>query len=62
MGILLFLIPLGLICGEEIMTKAIPTDHPAFVEAENKVRESIDTYYILRELNRWIISIRDWVK
>ncbi|MGN7822535.1 fumarate reductase/succinate dehydrogenase flavoprotein subunit [Chitinophaga sp. 22536] len=38
-----FVIPytLGNYLADEIRTKAIPTDHPAFVEAENKVKETI---------------------
>src|SRR5690606_38186526 len=28
---------------DDIRTKAIPTDHPAFVEAENNVRDRINT-------------------
>jgi succinate dehydrogenase / fumarate reductase flavoprotein subunit len=39
-----FVIPytIGAYLANEIRTKAIPTDHPAFVEAEKKVQESID--------------------
>lgn len=39
-----FIIPytIGAYLANDIRTKAIPTDHPAFVEAEKKVQESID--------------------
>lgn len=39
-----FVIPytVGNYLADEIRTKAIPTDHPAFVEAENKVRDTIN--------------------
>ncbi len=39
-----FVIPytIGAYLANEIRTKAIPTDHPAFVEAEKNVQESID--------------------
>jgi succinate dehydrogenase / fumarate reductase flavoprotein subunit len=39
-----FVIPytIGAYLNKEIMTKAIPTDHAAFVEAENKVKGTID--------------------
>ncbi|KAG4069205.1 hypothetical protein HA402_012058 [Bradysia odoriphaga] len=39
-----FVIPytVGNYLADEIRTKAIPTDHPAFVEAENKVKVTID--------------------
>ncbi len=39
-----FVIPytIGAYLANDIRTKAIPTDHPAFVEAEKKVQESID--------------------
>ncbi|MDZ4666898.1 MAG: fumarate reductase/succinate dehydrogenase flavoprotein subunit [bacterium] len=39
-----FVIPytIGAYLSKEIMTKAIPTDHAAFVEAENKVKSIID--------------------
>lgn len=39
-----FVIPytMGSYLSSEIRTKAIPTDHPAFVEAEKKVQEQID--------------------
>ena len=39
-----FVIPytIGAYLSKEIMTKAIPTDHPAFEEAENKVKATID--------------------
>lgn len=39
-----FVIPytIGAYLANEIRTKAIPTDHPAFVEAEKKVQENID--------------------
>lgn len=39
-----FIIPytIGAYLANEIRTKAIPTDHPAFVEAEKKVQETID--------------------
>lgn len=40
-----FVLPytIGNYLSKEIRTKAIPTDHPAFVEAENKVKAQIDT-------------------
>ncbi|UKJ07738.1 fumarate reductase/succinate dehydrogenase flavoprotein subunit [Solitalea lacus] len=40
-----FVIPytIGAYLSNEIRTKAIPTDHPAFVEAENKIKSQIDT-------------------
>lgn len=40
-----FVLPytIGAYLANEIRTKAIPTDHEAFVEAENKVRATIDT-------------------
>ncbi len=34
--------PIGNYLADEIRTKAIPTDHPAFAEAENKVRDTIN--------------------
>lgn len=39
-----FVIPytIGNYLADEIRTKAIPTDHPAFVEAENQVKANID--------------------
>lgn len=39
-----FVIPytIGNYLADEIRTKAIPTDHPAFVEAENKVKDTIN--------------------
>jgi succinate dehydrogenase / fumarate reductase, flavoprotein subunit len=39
-----FVIPytIGAYLANDIRTKAIPTDHPAFVEAEKKVQDSID--------------------
>lgn len=41
-----FVIPytVGNYLADEIRTKAIPTDHPAFVEAENKVKATIDKF------------------
>ncbi|WP_341843308.1 fumarate reductase/succinate dehydrogenase flavoprotein subunit [Chitinophaga caseinilytica] len=40
-----FVIPytIGNYLADDIHTKAIPTDHPAFVEAENKVKGTLDT-------------------
>jgi succinate dehydrogenase / fumarate reductase, flavoprotein subunit len=40
-----FVIPytIGNYLAEEIATKAIPTDHPAFIETENEVRQRIET-------------------
>ncbi|WP_126245544.1 fumarate reductase/succinate dehydrogenase flavoprotein subunit [Chitinophaga rhizosphaerae] len=40
-----FVIPytIGNYLADDIHTKAIPTDHPAFVEAENKVKNTLDT-------------------
>src|SRR5690606_5035976 len=40
-----FVIPytLGNYLADDIRTKSIPTDHPAFVEAENNVRDRINT-------------------
>ena len=45
-----FVIPytVGNYLADEIRTKAIPTDHPAFVEAENKVRETITRFMTIK--------------
>lgn len=45
-----FVIPytVGNYLADEIRTKAIPTDHPAFVEAENKVQEQINHLMTIR--------------
>ncbi|GAB3514923.1 fumarate reductase/succinate dehydrogenase flavoprotein subunit [Emticicia fontis] len=45
-----FVIPytIGSYLSGEIRTKAIPTDHPAFVEAENKVKERINTFLTIK--------------
>ncbi|MBO9727602.1 MAG: fumarate reductase/succinate dehydrogenase flavoprotein subunit [Chitinophaga sp.] len=42
-----FVIPytVGNYLADEIRTKAIPTDHPAFVEAENRVKETINKLF-----------------
>jgi succinate dehydrogenase / fumarate reductase flavoprotein subunit len=41
-----FVLPytIGAYLSQDISTKAIPTDHPAFVEAENNVRATIDKF------------------
>ncbi len=45
-----FVIPytIGSYLSGEIRTKAIPTDHPAFVEAENKVKERINKFLTIK--------------
>ena len=45
-----FVIPytIGAYLSGEIRTKAIPTDHPAFVEAENTVRERITKFLTIK--------------
>jgi succinate dehydrogenase / fumarate reductase flavoprotein subunit len=45
-----FVIPytIGAYLSGEIRTKAIPTDHPAFVEAENAVRERITKFLTIK--------------
>lgn len=45
-----FVIPytIGSYLSGEIRTKAIPTDHPAFIEAENKVKERINTFLTIK--------------
>ncbi|RFS13486.1 fumarate reductase/succinate dehydrogenase flavoprotein subunit [Emticicia sp. C21] len=45
-----FVIPytIGAYLSGEIRTKAIPTDHPAFVEAENKVKERINKFLTIK--------------
>lgn len=45
-----FVIPytIGAYLSGEIRTKAIPTDHPAFVEAENAVRERINKFLSIK--------------
>ncbi|WP_160712571.1 fumarate reductase/succinate dehydrogenase flavoprotein subunit [Chitinophaga solisilvae] len=45
-----FVIPytLGNYLADEIRTKAIPTDHPAFTEAENKVKETINKFMTIK--------------
>jgi succinate dehydrogenase / fumarate reductase flavoprotein subunit len=45
-----FVIPytVGNYLADEIRTKAIPTDHPAFEEAENSVRETLEKYLSIK--------------
>lgn len=45
-----FVIPytIGAYLSKEISTKAISTDHEAFVAAENKVREQINTFFSIK--------------
>jgi succinate dehydrogenase / fumarate reductase flavoprotein subunit len=45
-----FVIPytIGAYLSNEIRTKAIPTDHPAFIEAENNVRSQIDRFFSIK--------------
>jgi succinate dehydrogenase / fumarate reductase flavoprotein subunit len=45
-----FVIPytIGAYLSNEIRTKAIPTDHPAFVEAENSVRGQIERFFAIK--------------
>ncbi len=45
-----FVIPytIGVYLSNEIRTKAIPTDHEAFVEAEKKVKEQIDRLFAVK--------------
>ncbi|NLR81695.1 fumarate reductase/succinate dehydrogenase flavoprotein subunit [Chitinophaga eiseniae] len=45
-----FVIPytVGNYLADEIRTKAIPTDHPAFVEAEKKVRDTINKFFAIK--------------
>ena len=45
-----FVIPytIGAYLSKEISTKAIPTDHPAFVEAENSVKATIDKLFAIK--------------
>lgn len=45
-----FVIPytIGNYLSQDIRTAAIPTDHPAFVEAENNVREQINKFFAIK--------------
>jgi len=45
-----FVIPytIGTYLSQDIRTKAIPTDHPAFAEAEKKVQEQLDKFMSIR--------------
>ncbi|PST84832.1 fumarate reductase/succinate dehydrogenase flavoprotein subunit [Pedobacter yulinensis] len=45
-----FVIPytIGAYLSKEISTKAIPTDHPAFVEAENSVKETLERFLTIK--------------
>ena len=45
-----FVIPatIGAYLSKDLATKAIPTDHPAFVEAENRVKSIIDKFFAIK--------------